>query len=472
VAAAIQSIGGEARLASLRAIKVETIGHEWALEQSERPEGPWMAHYLQRTELRDATGGRLRRESQTRDWNFPQWTPPLSMIVAGGVAAHTNGERWRAGTGADLDDAARTLALAPERLLLTARAASDLKSGPSKTLQGSAHHSVTFTWRKQPVTVYLNSWTHRPTLLEMVRDDPLGIWGDVTERRWFSWWDLHSGLWYPRQISVEWNGQPFSDTSTMALTVDPPLSETDFAVPAETAAAFSAAKDRPFGLPSLLLDESKAITVGPDVVLLAGAWNVLLVRQPDGVVILEAPISSKYSAAVIAAAGKTFPDAPVKAVVTTSDAWPHIGGIREYVARKIPVYALDLNVPILERLVGSQRTNAPDALAGRPTAPQWRPVSQPTTVGAGALRVELIPVRGEAGERMMIAYLPGLKLAYSSDLIQRGRTGGFFMPGMLAEVTRALEREKAGVPAQVVGMHLTPTPWSEIVAALREITPR
>jgi hypothetical protein len=218
VAAAIESIGGEARLASLRAIKVETIGHEWALEQSERPEGPWMAHYIQRTELRDATGGRLRRESQTRDWNFPQWTPPLSLIVTGPVAAHTIGERWRAGTGADLDDAARTLALAPERLLLTARAASDLKSGPSKTLQGSAHHSVTFTWRNQPVTVYLNSWTHRPTLLEMVRDDPFGIWGDVTERRWFSWWDLHSGLWYPRQVSVEWNGQPFSDTSTMAPT--------------------------------------------------------------------------------------------------------------------------------------------------------------------------------------------------------------------------------------------------------------
>jgi hypothetical protein len=31
--------------------------------------------------------------------------------------------------------------------------------------------------------------------------------------------------------------------------------------------------------------------------------------------------------------GERYPGVKVKAVVTTSDAWPHLGGVREYVAR-------------------------------------------------------------------------------------------------------------------------------------------
>ena len=474
VSRAIAALGGEARLTSIESISVEAIGHEWALEQSERPEGPWLAQYVQTTELRDAKGERLRRQAQRRNWSFPRWSPDpaQTLIVAGGSAARTDGQRWRPGGPTDLDDALDTFALSPERLLLTARSASDLSLGTPKQLQGVAHHSLTFTWRNRPLTLYLNSWTHRPTMLQMVRDDQWGIWGDVTETRFYSWWDLQDGLWYPRQVTVQWNGLPLRDTTTMAWTVDAPIDEATFAIPAETAAAFAQVKGRPFGLQTLRVDESKAIELSPNVVLLAGSWNVLLLKQPDGVVVIEGPISSQYSEGVIAAAAKRFPGVPIKAVVTTSDAWPHIGGLREYVARKIPVYALDLNVPILDRLVKSTRTNDPDALSRRPVPPQWTPIGSATTIGSGDSRIQLIPVRGELGERMMIAYLPGLKLAYSSDLIQPGQKGGFFMPGMLQEVVAALAREQVATPDRVVGMHLTPTPWQEVEAAVRDAMQR
>ncbi|CAN5805189.1 hypothetical protein BH18ACI5_BH18ACI5_28230 [soil metagenome] len=470
IAAAIESLGGEALLKAVQSIKIDTIGHEWALEQSERPEGPWMTHYSQRTELRDVAGQRLRRQTQMRDWNFGKWTPetPATQIIAGGVSASTNGQRWRPGSGADLREAAETFALSPERLLLTARDAADLTAGPPKTLQGVANHSVTFTWEKRPVRLFLNSWTNRPTMLQIVRDDTFGIWGDVTEQRWYSWWDLQKGLWYPRQVTVEWNGYPFKETSVMDLVVDAPLTDADFEIPAETKTAFDGVKDRPSGLSTLTLDPSKIVDIAPNIALLPGNWNVLLVKQPDGIVIFEGPISSHYSETVIAAAKSKFPGTSIKAVITTSDAWPHIGGMREYVARKIPVYALDLNLPILERLMKAARTTDPDALAKTAAAPIFRPVGRPVTLGTGDLRIDLIPVRGEMGERMMIAYLPGRKLAYSSDLIQPGRTpGSFFMPGMIAEVTTALMREKAGEPATVVGMHLMPTPWEQVVAALK-----
>jgi hypothetical protein len=261
-------VGGEARLASVRGIRTDTIGHEWALEQSERPEGPWMAHYQQRTELRDSAGQRLRRQFQLRDWNAPRWMPdpPMTLVVSKGTAAYTNGKQWRPGPASELKEAEEAFALSPERLLLTARDATDLKLGPAKPLHGVANHSVAFTWQKMPVTVYLNSWTNRPTMMEIVREDRFGIWGNVTERRWFGWWDLQKGLWYPRQTTTEWNGSPFRDVSVMELVVDAPLNDADFEIPAETVTAFAAVKDRVAGLATLTLDQSKAIDVAPTVV--------------------------------------------------------------------------------------------------------------------------------------------------------------------------------------------------------------
>jgi hypothetical protein len=214
--------------------------------------------------------------------------------------------------------------------------------------------------------------------------------------------------------------------------------------------------------------------VAENVVLFPGAWAVTLVRQPDGIVVLEAPIGSAYSAQVIDAAGVRFPGVPIKAVVTTSDAWPHLGGVREYVARGIPVYALDLNMPILKRLVDATYVDAPDALARAPRTPIWNAVSAKTTIGTGATRVDVIPVRGEGSERMMVAHMPGLKLLYASDLLQfnRDRTG-FFNPVYPAELIAATAREDlGGAIDQTWAMHLNPIPWSKVTEAIAAIRAR
>jgi hypothetical protein len=476
VAEAIAAMGGESVLTSLRSLELDVVGHEWATEQSERPEGPWLAQYMQRVEVRDLANRRLRYSMQGRDWNAAKWSPdpPLFTIVAGDVAARTNGQRWGPGSPNDVKDAAELFSLAPERLLLTAKNASDLSAARSRQLHGVDQDAVAFTWNGQRLTLFLNRWTHLPTMLEMVRDDPWGIWGDMTERRWYSFWALQQGgLWYPRQVNVDWNSQPRRESTVMAMKVNPDIDDQAFAIPDDQKAAYAKLAARPSGFQSMRVDASRAVTISDSVVQLAGAWNVVLVKQPDGIVILEAPISSAYTEGVLADVHARFPGVPVKAVVTTSDAWPHIGGVREYVARKIPVYALDLNLPILERLVKAPRTFSPDALAGKPAAPQWRTVAAKTVIGTGDTRIELLPVRGEVGERMMMAWLPGLRLLYASDLLQRSRDGkSFFMPGMLAETIAAVHREQIGSPENAIAMHLAPTPWTEVVAAVAAVRGR
>lgn len=471
---ALEAMGGITALQQFGPVRVEAIGHIFALEQSERPEGPWLASYQQRVETRDALRRRLVRRTQTRNWSVPDWSPNApTLVVTDGIAARQVGERWVPGTAMDLAAADDAFDLSPERILLTARDAADLRSIPDRTLQGNLNHGFTFSRHGRALTLFLNAHTHLPTMLQIVRDDTFGIWGDVTERRWYSFWALEpGGVWYPRQITTDWNGFPFSDETALALTPQAALVEADLAVPAEVRAAFSKGLERPIGFGAIHLDPARAIEISADVVMLPGSWNVLLVRQADGVVVIEAPISGQYSAEVIAYASRRFPGAAIKAVVTTSDAWPHIGGVREYVARGVPIHRLDLNAPILDRLVAAPRAFSPDAQARSKRKPSWKTVTGRTVLGTGDTRVELLPVRGELGERMMFAWLPGLKLLYASDMVQRDRSGGFFWVGLLAEVEGVVRRDRLDTIERVAAMHMPPTPFNEITSALAKVRGR
>ena len=53
---------------------------------------------------------------------------------------------------------------------------------------------------------------------------------------------------------------------------------------------------------------------------------------------------------------------PIIAVLSTSDSWPHTGGVRQAVALGLPVYVLDLNRPLLDRMMSAPHTIEPDAL--------------------------------------------------------------------------------------------------------------
>lgn len=468
---AVAAMGGEARLRSIKSLKLSMIGHRFALEQSERPEGPWLVTYRERNELRDLSNDRLLYESRSRFWSMPEWSTPSTTVVSGGTAARTNGQRWTPGAPVDVKDAQDVFALAPERVLFTARHAPDLRSAPGTTLHGVPQDVLAFTWNGKRLRLHLSRDTHLPTMLLIERaDDTFGIWGDVVERRWFSFWTLEAGgLMYPRQTTVDFNGQPDTDTTILALEVDVPIDDARFAIPEETQKAYAAFAARPFGLSGLRLDPSRVAEVVPGIVQFAGSWHVLVVRQPDGLVIVESPISSRYSREVLDAARAKFPEATVKALVTTSDAWPHFGGLREYVADGVPVHALDLNVPILRRLLDSTRSTTPDSLSAKPRPAVIHPVDRRMTIGSGETRMDLIPVRGEFGERMMLAWFPQHRLLYASDMIQRGREkGSFFMPSMLAEVEAVVRREGLD-PERVVAMHLEPTPWSAVTDALAAI---
>jgi hypothetical protein len=129
------------------------------------------------------------------------------------------------------------------------------------------------------------------------------------------------------------------------------------------------------------------------------------------------------------------------------------------------VYALDLNVPLLDRLVAAPHLRGPDRLARAPRAPEFHPVADATTIGVGPNRIELHPVRGEGGERMMLAWLPERRILYASDLLQIMPDGTAFWPEYLIEVAAVVEREGLD-PETVFAMHTQPMRWERVVEIL------
>ncbi|MGH8199878.1 MAG: hypothetical protein ACREVO_05865, partial [Steroidobacteraceae bacterium] len=346
LAAAFEAMGGKGVVASVHALRLEAIGHRNMLEQSLRPEGPWWQDYVQLDVIRDFATDSERVVQQHRGYSSPQWWlqqpqwvgAPLypTYVVSRGVVAQISDGKYSPASFRSLQEADEDFALGPLRVLFTALATSDLHSLLDVRLRGYVYHVVGFSWHGYPVKIYLNGYTSLPEVVEWTAPRPYdvfwSVWGDVTTRISYGMWSLEpDGLRYPRQWTIERNGLPESDVSITSLTVNPPLNVAELAIPDTVRTELLQHKrtiaELPLGIPS-----QPATEIEPGVLHIPGAWNVNIIRQNDGIVVLEGPLSPDYSLQVLDQAQRRFPGLPVKAVITTSDSWPHIGGLREYVA--------------------------------------------------------------------------------------------------------------------------------------------
>lgn len=464
-------MGGAERLQSIKTARVAYWGHRYLLEESERPDGPWIVGYEKVTQLRDYQHGNIRQEIE--QWGLGTGSQDglkMSITVLGDIAQMNMGDKHRPMSMEQVQDAHETLAFSADRLALAALAAPDLRALADTKIHDEPYHTVSFTYNGVPARLYLNAYTGLPGIVEWSRAYPYSIfwrvWGDVKNRIEYTTYQLlPGGVRLPMQTDLARNGQPFTSQVIMKIDLNPQLPQDTFAIDPKVKSAFEQRKPLmadgpPLGKPSPLVDGDDSL------VQFVGAWNCAIVRQPDGLVILEAPISAAHSRSLLAEAHKRYPSLPIKAVITSSDAWPHFGGIREIVANGIPIYAVDLNQPILTRFVTAPFTQSPDTLARSPKPARFHWVSGKTVIGAGPNRLELYPMRNASGERMMMVYFPGHKLLYTSDLVQPGQGGPFFWMEYVREAADAAKRENLNVD-RFFGMHMHLSPWSDVEQALR-----
>ncbi|MGN2243867.1 hypothetical protein ACFWZU_10200 [Frateuria sp. GZRR33] len=463
LAQAIEAMGGRARLQSVREVELQGMGHTLLMEQSYR-QAPFLASYQRFHEWLDFDDGRVRSE-QTITWPQAGGTSPTE-VASTQVMTPSGGDYRAGGRSLPLPASARAaseerLQLDPLRLLLTAAAAQDLQAAPPVSLHGTPHDVLTFVYHGRPLALLLDPVSHLPDAVERTRtfDDFWYAWGDVRERIYFDNWILVDGISYPTTRIEERNGAVWRSTQALSVhfngTEDPARFTTEHALAADAAAAPSR-WERPF-------DPQGHVEVAPGVDFYPGAWNTAVIRQDDGVVVLETPISPVYTRGLLAQAHARYPGLPIKAVLTSSDAWPHAAGVREAVAGGLPVYALDLNLPLLRRLLDAPHALHPDSLQDHPRTPVWRVVSGRTVIGRGDNRIELYPLRGADTGRQYMVYFPARQLLYASDtLVLDPKSGELYQPELMHEVMQAVAREHLAVRT-VFAMHQGPTPWSQVV---------
>ena len=467
VTAALEAMGGRERLQQVSSVRMQTVGHTLLMEQSYR-QAPFITSYERGHMTLDLANQRLFAETKlTWPESDPNQSDSDTTLVVGqdGGVYHTKFGDSPCSLG-DLDASRQALALGPARILLTAAAAPDLHYEAPQVLRSTPHAVIAFTWRHIPVRVLLNPYNHLPDAVEttQVFHDFWYFWGDVRQRIYFDNWKLVAGITFPSNLVEERNGAAWRSTQALDVEINVPLDDKAFEMNAGAVkqSAASPGWNRPFSV-------KQATTLAPGIDLFAGSWNATIVKEPDGIIILEAPISALYTQGVLKEARRHYPGRAINAVLSTSDSWPHTGGVRQAVALGLPVYILDLNRPLLDRIVSAPHTLEPDALERSPSgkAPHWKIVANKQELGSGANRMELYPIRGASTERQYMVYFPERRLLYASDTLALNDDGTLYDPQLMNEVAQAVKRENLIVDT-VFAMHQGPMPWEQVIALIEK----
>jgi hypothetical protein len=465
VSLALDAMGGRERIEAVKSVGLEGLQHTELVEQSYRQE-PFITAYARTKEKLDFAGQRaLIQTHLTWPESDPGQAESDSTLVVGPEGGVYRAEKTDApGSRADIEAARFALALGPMRLLLTASNASDLHFDTPLRARGTLHPVLGFSWQGRAVRVLINPFNHLPDAVESVAvfADHWYQWGDVRQRIYLDNWQTFHGIRYPTNEVEERNGILWESRQVIGVDLNPSLDAADFKLDAEVAQKGLQSKgwESPF-------KAKEGVVLASGITLFPGSWNATVVKQNDGIVLLESPLSGTYFGGVIDRAKADSPGQPIKAVLSTSDSWPHVGGVRQAVALGLPLYILDLNKPLLDRLIASQRHMHPDLLAQSPRAPLWRIVSGKIQIGSGANRMEVYPLRGASTERQYMVYFPEHKLLYASDTLALNADGSLYAPELMREVMDAVKREHLDV-ISVFAMHQEPVPWAQVTGLVEK----
>lgn len=467
----LEAYGGNS-WSRVNGVKMHTYGHYHWLEQSESPTGPQLTSYEDTEEVHGTKDRLLYKKSTQRHFQANE-PSTMTVVVNGDKGSVRFGERpampFRPYSGM-MDRQKAWLLFCPDRLL-NLLASAEVTYGGERHFLGVRHQVVQFTSPQGNGSVSINANTRLISEasfeIAFPREYFFSIWGTLTARVQYTLYGLYPGnRYFPHQWDIWLNDQFYSQTTVADITFLDSLDTNQFTL--EDALVSNYPSDPRLSEKKINVNLLK--DVAPGIQLLPDSWNTSWVVQDKGVVVLEAPISSWHSKQVINEIRTRYPSKPILGVIVTSDAWPHLGGAREYMAEKIPVYTIALNLPILNKVAQADYSGNPDSFQSRRQRPSFRPITDPITLDDADRPLTIYPVNGEGGERMVAVYFPKQKILYASDLIQmlNRKTKTFFFPEYLMEVKKLVDRHHLDVET-VYAMHTEPLPWSDVREALDKL---
>ena len=254
------------------------------------------------------------------------------------------------------------------------------------------------------LTLFFDAQSHLLSKFEIWSDT--AVLGDTLTEQIFSDYRAVNGVKVPFALTVRTAGQTTQQVTYSAI-------ELDAAPPAN---AFELPKD--ILEPSPLAGAAMNVTtLAPGVHLIGGGTHAsLAVEFRDYAVVVEAPLSSVRSRAVLDKTGELMPGKPVRFVVASHHHFDHSAGLREYVAAGITVVTHPRNAAFIRELATAPRTIRPDRLGSKPVEAQVETITGRRVFTDGEQTLEIHPFETTHAEDMLIAYLPRQKILFNIDL--------------------------------------------------------
>jgi hypothetical protein len=298
--------------------------------------------------------------------------------------------------------------------------------------------------------LYVDPETAMPVKLQ--RQEPDVLWGDrKVEYLWSIWTPVGSAL--APMFSFRIIEGEVDQTRRMTQQSLVPLDSVPLDIPSNV-------QERPA---NALADPDTVRVAENTFLLVTRAYTNVVTLQRDTLFILDAQTSEARARADSAWIARLFPGRHPTVLVVTDLAWPHISGVRFWVASGARVISHRASREFLTKVVEHRWTLQPDKLESRRAQVRFDfvPVDESLDLAGGAVRLRSID--GVGSEGALLAFVPDAAFLYPGDYIQPGGPQGStsFTAQYAREVEAAVSR--AGFnPQSFAAMHVKLTPWSQL----------
>ena len=450
---AVNAMGGESALRALASTNFEYNSAAFGIGQEETPGSPARATLSFGRIVTDYRG--MRRVTTQELRAVTGVITRQRRVLAGGIGmTESNGVQTPDAPPAVAAGSA-DIRFLPDRLLLGALDnPGALTTLAPRTFRGELMPGVRYANGADTVALWFDRLNGLLVVAERVTED--GVLGDRRNTAMYTRWADVAGIKLPREIDSEANGRLVAHTVITSASINGTMDEALLGIPDSISQRAQRAAATPAAIVVTLVE------VGPNVWRAEGqSHHSLVVKQGNGLLVVEMPQTAARSKAVLDTLRSRFPGLPVRMAVNTHHHWDHSGGVREYLAQGIPVVTHRRNVGFLRNVATAKKSVAPDALTRGRRVPLISAAGDTMSIGTGDTRVELIELPNTHVEGMLAVYVPSLRALFVADVIQPG-------PGMSPVGSRevmALVKARGITVDRVVGAHAGIVPWSDVVAA-------
>jgi hypothetical protein len=399
---ALARMGGRDVVARVQRVRREMLTQWQRTNFRDEPYADAPSYELH-TDIRDYG---LKGWRNTRKFGFAANAQQIVDVVVDTVAIRQIGGAWSGLSRAYIDERRELFAIAPERFLLVARDASDLRLGRDTTIDGLPAARLTATVDGFAMTIVVRRGDGLPAFVRFraAQGDDFGLlsWGEMEVETWYSRWArTASGVVLPTQMDQRRVGRPYKRMSVLSMAFDTVTTSETFAISDSLRQVYFATADRsmidvPFD--SVVVTEGTFINfrapgAPAGAVKVGGRWVLLEVGQGE--------LSAERALGWLA---RNEASAPVAAAILTATNAGN-GGVTVVGRQRIPSFVAPGARPFVDRMIGN--TGIAGVTPVTITRAQW------IKVGTDSLWVE--PIDLPDAPRTALVYSPTLGWAYSAN---------------------------------------------------------